>query len=350
MAGLTVLDVRQSSTEESIRDKIIEGMCKEKKELTSLIVCSAEGLRHWDRHSADTDYYIRHEELGIFKSKANEIASSIPDGGVVVESGSGTLENVIPMLEALEHQEKNVTYYALDVSHSEIASSLEVIPTETYKHVRFGGLYGTFDDALRWLEEDPAVRDLPHCVLFLGSSIGSFSKSDAARFLRSIATHALKSPNSSVLVGIDGCKEPLKVLRAYTADGARGFLMSGMDHANAILREGHSEDETGSVPPTFDPEKWYYLTRWNRHLGRQEGSYFPRSDDVRLGPPLEHIVVKKDELVQVAVSQKYGHQERKQLFDEAGLQEVASWSNEGCDGGQYISPYAVLYRLQPTNL
>jgi hypothetical protein len=39
------------------------------------------------------------------------------------------------------------------------------------------------------------------------------------------------------------------------------------------------------------------------------------------------------------VSQKYDAKERKQLFDEAGVQEVDSWSNELCDLGEYIQPF-----------
>ncbi|PYH88419.1 dimethylallyltryptophan N-methyltransferase [Aspergillus ellipticus CBS 707.79] len=335
MSTITVLDIRQSRTEDSIRDTIIEGMSKEPKELPSLILYSAEGLRHWARHSTAPDYYIRHEELRIFKSKAGDIAKTIPDGTVVIDLGSATLDKVMPILDALEQQAKKVTYYALDISHSEVAASLEAIPAEEYKHVRFAGLYGTFDDGLRWLEQDHMVRDLPHCVLFLGSSIGNFSKSDAVDFLYRIGTHALRSPDSSALIGIDGCKEPLKVLRAYTADGVRGFTMAGLDHANFVLEERHANREASSTL-TFNPHEWYYLTEWNHHLGRQEASYIPKWNDIQLGPPLEHIVVKKGEKIRFAVSQKYDHQERKQLFDEAGLQEVAYWSNEACDEGLYL--------------
>ncbi|PWY70870.1 hypothetical protein BO94DRAFT_609184 [Aspergillus sclerotioniger CBS 115572] len=330
-----VLDIRQSDTEASIRDGIIQGMSKNPKELPSLILYSAEGLRHWACHSSAPNYYLRQEEMRILKSKGDEIANRIPEGSVIVDFGSAALEKVILLLEALERQAKDVTYYALDVSYSELVSTLKTIPMERYKHVRFAGLYGTFDDGLRWLNEDPHVRDLPHCVMFLGSSIGNFSKPEAAGFLSSIATNALRSPGSSLLIGIDGCKEPLKVLRAYTADGVGGFTMAGLEHANSILEQRHVNGEVKSAPSTFNIDEWYYLTEWNHHLGRQEASYIPKSKDIRLGAPLEDIVVSKGEKIRFAVSQKYDAQERKQLVDEAGLEEVASWSNQDCDLGEF---------------
>lgn len=261
--------------------------------------------------------------------------------------GQRALEKVILLLEALERQAKNVTYYALDVSHSELVSTLQTIPVERYNHVRFAGLYGTFNDGLHWLNEDPDVRNLPHCVMFLGSSIGNFSKPEAADFLSSIATNALRSPGSSLLIGIDGCKEPLKVLRAYTADGVAGFTMAGLGHANSIL-EQRINGEDSTAPSTFNIDDWYYLTEWNHHLGRQEASYIPKSPNIRLGAPLEDIVVRKDEKIRFAVSQKYDDQERKQLVDEAGLQEVASWSHQDCDLGEYPSLLAVKRPLTRT--
>ncbi|PYI09155.1 ergot alkaloid B [Aspergillus sclerotiicarbonarius CBS 121057] len=339
MAKSIVLDIRQFDTEDSIRDWIIEGISKNPKELPSLILYSAQGLQHWACHSSAPSYYLRQEEMCILKSEGDEIAKNIPDGGVIVDFGSAALEKVMLLLEALERQAKNVTYYALDVSQSELVSTLKTIPMERYNHVRFAGLYGTFDDGLHWLKEDPNVRDLPHCVMFLGSSIGNFSKPEAAGFLSSITTNALRSPGSSVLIGIDGCKEPLKVLRAYTADGVGEFTMAGLEHANSILEQRHVNGEVSPSPSAFNLDDWYYLTEWNHQLGRQEASYIPRSKDIRLGPPLDDIVVKKGERIRFAVSQKYDAQERRQLFDEAGLQEVSSWSNSDCDLGELIPDF-----------
>ncbi|KAL4941990.1 hypothetical protein BDV06DRAFT_222613 [Aspergillus oleicola] len=345
MAGITVFDIRQSNTEDRIRDDIIRGMFTEPKELPSLILYSAEGLRHWARHSNASEYYLRHEELLILENKANEIANNIPSGGVIVDFGSAALDKVTLLLKALERQMKNVTYYALDVSHPELVSTLRTIPVDKYNYVRFAGLYGTFDDGLRWLKENPEVNDLPHCVLFLGSSIGNFSKSGAASFLSSIATHALKSPGSSALISIDGCKKPLKVLRAYTADGVEEFAMAGLDYANSILEEPHDNSEPSSDTPVFNVNEWYYFSEWNYHLSRQEASYIPKSNDIKLGPLLGHMVVRKGEKIRFAMSQKYDAQERKQLFDEAGVHEVASWSNEACDLGEYIQPFMLGYGL-----
>lgn len=58
------------------------------------------------------------------------------------------MDKVILLLEALEEQKKSITYYALDLSYSELASNFQAIPVDRFHYVRFAALHGTFDDGL----------------------------------------------------------------------------------------------------------------------------------------------------------------------------------------------------------
>lgn len=76
------------------------------------------------------------------------------------------------LLQALESANKDVDYYALDLSRQELERTLAQLPS--YKYVRMHGLLGTYDDGRLWLQ-DPAVAARQKCILSLGSSIGESS-------------------------------------------------------------------------------------------------------------------------------------------------------------------------------
>lgn len=240
------------------------------------------------------------------------------------------MDKVILLLEALEAQQKCITYYALDLSSSELASTLQAIPLHRFHHVQFAALHGTFDDGLYWLHNTPGIRDRHHCMLLFGLTIGNFSRSNAATFLLNIAQYALAaSPaQSSILVTLDSCKVPTKILRAYTADGVVPFALASLNYANSLFHpQGDSQ--------VFIEDDWHFHSEWNHALGRHEASLITRSRDIMLGPPLENVVVSKDEKIRFGCSYKYDKIEREELFASAGLQDVAVWSAHDCDVAFY---------------
>ncbi|KAI1214324.1 uncharacterized protein F4807DRAFT_121710 [Annulohypoxylon truncatum] len=328
----TIIDIRHPKLEGSIYERVVDGLTNEPKTLPALLFYSAEGLRHWIHHSHGLEFYPRHEEVRILKEKAHAMASAIAHDSVVVDMGSASLDKVIYLLNALEVQKKNITYYALDLNAAELASTLEAIPTEDFHHVRFSALHGTFEDGLQWLKETPEVRDLPHCMLLLGLTIGNYSRANAAAFLRQIAEDALSgkaSQSSSILVTIDSCKVPTKVLRAYTSDGVVPFALEALRYGNILLGQG----KEGKV--VFNPEEWYFHSEWNHIIGRHEASLISRCGDIKLGPPLDGVVVTREEKVRFGCSYKYDTLERETLISLAGLRNSRTWEVDGCDVAFY---------------
>lgn len=352
-----IVDIRRNNFESSILDMVIDGLSKQPKTLPALLFYSAEGLKHWNHHSHQPDFYPRQQEVQILQKHAHEIASTIAENSVVVDLGSAyvahqraallnslrmltftcrSLDKVILLLDALEAQTKNVTYYALDLSAEQLKSTLQAMPIRKFKHVRISALHGTFEDGLAWLKETPGICNLPHCLLLFGLTIGNFSRQNAAAFLNDIAAHALTKSGrgdaaSSILVTIDSCKVPSQVLRAYNSDGVVPFALSALDYGNSLLGNGDMGGEPVSV---FDRDEWYFMSDWNHILGRHEASLIPKSRDIRLAAPF-NVVVSKDEKVRFGCSYKYDEGERVALFEEAGLENVDIWSDVGCSVAFY---------------
>ncbi|GAQ03950.1 4-dimethylallyltryptophan N-methyltransferase [Aspergillus lentulus] len=330
MSTPPIIDIRQSKFESSIPDQVAKGLKENVKTLPALLFYSTEGIQHWNHHSHAADFYPRHEELRILKAEASKMAASIAQNSLVVDMGSASLDKVILLLDAFEERKKSITYYALDLSYSELASNLQAIPMDRFHHVRFAALHGTFDDGLHWLQNTPEIHHLPRCILIFGLTIGNFSRENAAGFLRNIAQSALTtSPTqSSIIVSLDSCKLPTKILRAYTADGVVPFALASLRYANSLF---HPKGN-GKI---FNEEDWYFHSEWNYALGRHEASLITRSKDVRLGAPLETVIVRRDEKIRFGCSYKYDRDERDQLFRSASLQDVAVWTAAACDVAFY---------------
>lgn len=241
-----------------------------------------------------------------------------------------SLEKAILLLEALEAAKKHVDYYALDLSSSELSSSLKEIAIGRFHYVRIAGLHGTFEDGFRWVRETPGIYDRPVNLLLFGLTIGNFSRSNAIKFLGDMVKQVLvTNPHkSSVIMSLDSCKTPTKVLRAYTADGVVPFALESLNNANRLVGEKGKE-------PVFDVNDWHYLSEWNYRDGRHEASLIPRSKSIHLGAPFTGVDVQQDEKIRFGCSYKYSESERKNLFHSAGVHEVAMWTAEGCDVAFY---------------
>ncbi|RAL14392.1 uncharacterized protein BO97DRAFT_422809 [Aspergillus homomorphus CBS 101889] len=228
------------------------------------------------------DYYLRHEEIHILRTQAHKMTHKIAENSAIVDLGSGSLDKIVTLLDTLEAQKK-----------------------------KCAALHGTFEDGLEWIKEDRATSGRPHCVLFLGSTIGSFSRENAANFIRKMAASTCTCPGDqgSVLLSIDSCKLPTKVLRAFSSDAVVPFTMAGFQHASTIIRDATGAAE-GRLTDVFQVKGWYYLSEYDSVLGRHEASYTPRDRDIH---------------------HKYNHAERKELFSKAGVVAVDAWADSTCD-------------------
>ncbi len=88
-----------------------------------------------------------------------------------------------------------------------------------YHYVRCFGLHGTYDDGLEWLQRPENVKK-PKAVLSLGSSIGNFTRDEAAGFIRHI--FSALDDNDKLFIALDGCQDAEKVYHAY--NDCEGFV------------------------------------------------------------------------------------------------------------------------------
>jgi hypothetical protein len=100
---------------------------------------------------------------------------------------------------------------------------------------------------------DVGTLGTPLHILFLGSSLGNFSRGEDAAFLRSLPLRAGRG--DTLLIGLDHGSDAARIERAYNdpAGVTRRFVLNGLKSLSRVL--GNES--------LFPTEKWEYVSRYN---------------------------------------------------------------------------------------
>lgn len=224
-----------------------------------------------------------------------------------------------------------VDYFALDLSLPELERTIRMLSSNAFKHVRYHGLLGTFDDAHAWLQL-PENLHRPKCVITLGSSLGNFSRPEALDFLSGFAKilrhdgqrvkdgqRYSAAADSSIIIGLDSCKSGDRIRRAYCDPYGLNaqFMLNALDNANTVL--GYE---------AFKMKDWTVRGLWDDQTECHDQYLVPLENQM-----FEGICLKAGEMVHITSSYKYDDGQKAQLWKKAGLREVDGWrTNKGCTG------------------
>ncbi|KAJ5279181.1 hypothetical protein N7478_004553 [Penicillium angulare] len=276
----------------------------------TLLLYDTKGLKLFEKITFLDEYYLTNTEIDVLTKHAMRIVERIPDNAQLVELGSGNLRKIEIILRECERTQKRVDYYALDLSLLELQRTFSEISPESFTYVDFHGLHGTYDDALDWLKNQEN-RQRPMVVLSMGSSIGNFSRAEAADFLGSFSK--VLQPSDFLLIGLDACKDPERVHKAYNDSHGitRQFYENGLQHANTVL--GFD---------AFKPEDWEVITGYDSQDGCHQAFYSPKTDVI-----INDITIPKGEKLKLEEAYKYGRDERDELYRNAGLISQVEFGN-----------------------
>ncbi|KAF2871376.1 C-type lectin protein [Massariosphaeria phaeospora] len=320
--GTTIIDIRQGPTDFDILKDIKKGLRPEhggEKSLPTLLLYDEAGLRLFEKITYLDEYYLTNAEIEALETYADQIAQHIQPGSVVVELGSGNLRKVNILLQAIDRLGKDVEYYAVDLSLPELKRTFAEIPTEGYKHVKCFGLYGTYDNALAWLETSH-VSAKPKTILWLGSSLGNFKRHEVPPFLA--AFRKALQPGNTMLIGIDSCKNPERVYHAYNdKEGVtHAFTLNGLKHANHVFGK-----------EVFKLNEWEAIGEYDTAAGRHHAFVSPVKD-----VEIDGVKIVKGERIRIEESYKWDRGEIHRLWDQAELVENTVFSYSKGDYGLYL--------------
>ncbi|CAH7669340.1 hypothetical protein PPACK8108_LOCUS3945, partial [Phakopsora pachyrhizi] len=293
--------------------------------------------------------------------------SAIELGAGSLKKTSYLLRNIAaslksPVRGSSEHYLARAEYYALDLEYRQLVSTLSELQKKNKgvgpmigSQVQVRGICGTYDQGLEWLarsvDSDAKYSDQNHrrAILWLGSSIGNLSPLEALDFLKNKLKPLLNS-ESKLLIGIDNCKVPAKVEKAYNdSQGVtRKFIL------NAVRVVGR---HLGLEEGTLRPDQFDYVSRFNVGMSRHEAFLRARQNLV-ISVPSPHkfhtkltntvIKIEEGELILVEKSHKFSENEVYRLLDESGMRVIQKWSNFSTNSPSKFSglPVHTLYLVE----
>ena len=197
----------QTLEKKTFLNDVVNGLSSSKKQLSPKYFYDEAGAEIFERICKTPEYYPTRTETIILKNSAAEIAQAIGPNAALIEYGSGALEKVKIILNALENP---LALAPIDISEEQLDIAAKNIQNE-FPHLNVLPLPGDFTKPVKLPEELFEARK--QVAFFPGSTIGNFEKPDAVNFLKSVKTTI--GDDGLMLIGVDLQKNRDTLLKAY---------------------------------------------------------------------------------------------------------------------------------------
>jgi L-histidine N-alpha-methyltransferase len=287
---------------------VIAGLTSEPKRLDSKYFYDANGDKIFQELMNCPEYYPTDCEMEIFTSQTAEICKAlIADGDAfdLIELGAGDATKSSYLLKYLIDQKADFTYLPIDISDN-VISYLNITLPVTLPGIKITGLNGEYFDMLK---KAASISDRRKVVMFLGSNIGNMPVAIAEGFSRELRNHL--SPGDMVLVGIDLKKNPKMVLAAYN-DAAGITKRFNLNLLHRINRELHANIQT---------EQFDHYASYDPQSGACR-SYLISLQEQQVEIGNEVISFKKDEYIDMEISQKYTVEQVNNMAASTGFKPI----------------------------
>jgi L-histidine N-alpha-methyltransferase len=290
---------------------VAAGLTTKPKHLSCRYFYDREGSRLFAAICELSEYYLTRAETEILQTHARQIASLFPHDVTVVELGSGNAVKTRLLLEALLPG-RRVRYVPIDICRPVLEESAADL-LHRFPPLEIVAVAAEYDEGLQHLRNE---SDRARLILWLGSNIGNFTRSEATSFLRRIRD--TMSSADRMLVGVDLRKERAVLEAAY--DDAAG--VTAAFNRNLLTRINHELDGN------FDLSAFQHRAIYNQDLGRIEMYLVStRVQTVTIRRIGLTVGFTTGETIHTENSYKYTLAEINAVVTAAGLQDRCFWQD-----------------------
>ena len=271
-------------TNGALRASTVAGLSAAPKTLEAKWFYDAEGSRLFEEITRLPEYYPTRTETAILEAEAATLAATIPDGGALVELGSGASVKTRILLDAAPHLG---AYVPVDISAEFLDETARVLAVD-YPRFRVLPVVADFTRAVTL---PVALAALPKVAFFPGSTIGNLDAAAAVGLLE--GARAWPGVEAFIL-GVDLVKSPEILIPAY--DDAAG--VTAAFNLNLLARLNRE------IGAGFDTDAFRHEARWNASESRIEMHLVSlRDQTVEIG--LTEIRFARGESIHTENSRKY---------------------------------------------
>ena len=303
---LTFHDLRPDAG--SFLDDVISGLSRPQKELPPKYFYDERGSALFEAICELPEYYPTRTETAIMRSHARDMARHLGPRCALIEYGSGNSQKTRILIGELAP----AVYVPIDIAAAQLkASSAELARA-------FPGLpiVAVCADYSRPLVLPPVdgVDARRRVIYFPGSTIGNFTRDEAAEFLA--MSRAVAGAGGGLLIGVDLKKDPARLNAAY--NDAQG--VTAQFNLNLLARINRE------LNADFDLSAFRHYAYYNAALGRIEMHLVSlRDQEVTIKA---HVIrFRSGETIHTENSCKYSVEEFQALARAAGLAPPECWTD-----------------------
>ena len=289
---------------------VAAGLVATPRSLSCRYFYDAEGSELFEQICSLPEYYPTRTERAILAERAGEIAALFPDEITLVELGSGSAVKTRLIMDALIEHHGGLRFIPVDISRSALEES-SVALVEDFEDLEILAVAGEYEDGLAYLKGNHDGRKL---ILWLGSNVGNFHRSDAIDFFRKV--REAMTAEDRFLAGIDLRKDRQILEAAY--DDSQG--VTAKFNKNILVRLNRD------VGGHFDLDAFRHMARYDEELGRVEMHLVSeRAQTVAIDALDLSIDFAAGETIHTENSYKYSRQEIEELATRSGLVVEHQW-------------------------
>ena len=307
---LAIADAREALTCEVRR-----GLCARPRSLSPWMFYDAEGSRLFECITALPEYYPTRTERAILAGNAVAIvAAAYRDRSLplrVVELGAGTAVKTCILLEAALRIADDVVYVPVDICSDALELACQNVAS-ALPEVRLQPIVRDYVSHPLQLEPFDGAT----LALYIGTSIGNFSREDARLILRNIGAQLRNG--DALLLGTDMVKDEPTLLAAYDdSDGVTAAFNLN------ILRRLNRE-----LGADFDVGRFRHRVLWNSTESRVEMHLESTHEQVVSVEEAElDLHFLPGETIHTENSHKFTDQGIQSLLEEAGYHIRRAWKD-----------------------
>jgi dimethylhistidine N-methyltransferase len=288
---------------------VLVGLSISPKSLPCKYLYDTEGSRLFQRIMELPEYYLTRCEFEILSYYRQRLAAMLRGKPFhLIELGAGDGRKTKLLIECFLGRELRFKYVPIDICREAIGGLINELGA-CYPSLDMEGLVCEYAEGLDWLSDlnGKAVN----LVLFLGSTIGNLTHSEARVFMHNL-WKAL-NPGDYVLIGFD-LKKDIRVMNLAYND-SRGITA---EFNRNLLRRINRE-----LGGDFDPARFSYFSSYNVRCGAVESFLVSREkQDVHLAALKTRISFEPWEPLQTEFSHKYLESEVEAIALETGFYPI----------------------------
>lgn len=283
----------------------MEGLSAADKYLFSKYFYDQRGDRLFQEIMQLEEYYLSRAETAVFQNHKKAIIDLLPaEGFRLAELGAGDGSKTLILLEALQEQARAFKYNPIDIS-SNALKLLEANLKEKLPALEFEGIEAEYFSALEQLGRKSSM---PLVLMFLGSNIGNFRRSNVDVFMAKLS-ESLRA-GDQLLIGVDLKKDPNLILKAY--NDAKGVTAA----FNFNILERINKELGGD----FKLDKFAHYNSYDPQSGEARSYLISLEEqEVHIAAAEARISFKAHEAIHTETSRKYSKADLHELAVKHGF-------------------------------